>query len=49
MLLSFSGLQLVSGGISNLSLLELAFSSWEEDQLALVVLQAIDINLQSFF
>ena len=45
--LSGGGLELVSGRISNVTLLGLVSSSWEEDQLALVAFKSLHVQLKS--
>jgi len=49
--LVFSGcwFKLLSSGIVDLTLLGLAFTSWEKDELALVGVKSCDVQLQLFF
>lgn len=49
LLSSLSGLELIGGGVSDVSLLWLISSSWEENKLALVIFKSLDVELKSFF
>lgn len=48
LLSSGGGGNLVSGGVSNVSLLELVSLSWEQDQLALVAFKSLHVQLKFF-
>ena len=48
LLFGLSRLQLLSGGVVDDSLLGFAFSSWEQNQFALVLFKALDVGLEGF-
>jgi hypothetical protein len=49
LLFGLSRLELVSGGVADVTLLRLVGSSWEEDELALEAFESLNIELKSLF